>query len=159
MIPLSWLSNAWHHYFAGSGVCVCCCSGWQSTLPAIITHTPVPASVHPADWHRCCLQIGCQCAVKLMHTPPSTIVIFQLNCKTSSHSLSLCVFVIHTYLHTHSHTLVHQSATERCCLFHICPFVSGTSLWFQAQHCNDDVCTRSLIPSSASLLLLSRVSL
>lgn len=117
-------------------VSVCCgCPANNHHAHTCISICPTcrQAQVLPLDWLSTCTKVTA-------HT------FFPIFC-----SFSLCVCVSHMQTHT-------RGAVNFNCPS-ICPFVFGNSLWFQAQHFNDDVCAHSLIPSSASLLLLSRVSL
>lgn len=115
-----------------SACCGCPANNHHAHTCTSICPTCRQAQVLPLDWLSTCTKVTA-------HT------------FFPSSALFLCAFVCRTYKRTHA-------AVNFNCPS-ICPFVFGSSLWFQAQHFIHDVCAHSLIPSSASLLLLSRVSL
>lgn len=100
MIPPSWLSNARHHHFAASGVCVYAAAqaAARPCQPSSRTHTCTSvcpwcrlAQVLPLDWLPTCRKLN---ALASMHY--ST---FQTKLQDLILTLSVCMLVCHTYLH------------------------------------------------------------
>lgn len=112
-------------------------TGSLPVMPAIITNTPVPASVHAAG----------AAFYKTQHQPyiqTQTRLLFLLI------PSSIMRYIDASTCQQHKRLFVSSVVPSVCEKLLTIPNT--------ARH-NDDVRTRSLIPSSASLLLLSRVSL
>lgn len=152
MIPPSRLSSAWHRHFAGSVACMLLLRLALTPANHHHTHTCTSiclscrlAQVLPLDWLSTCHKVNVHTSKHFRH--------FFLKLQNLFFSYYICQTYSRTYTDQKHKGVIYFIRLS------ICLLVSGNSLWFQAQHCNDDVCTHSLISSSASLLLLSRVSL